>query len=539
TATPEPTATPAPQELRVYARVNNDGTPLRGNPSAEAYLQTILQKDDVVYTYQTMIAEDGMTWYLVQFSGQWGYVRADLVRLMGEAETAEYLAALEAALATPTPMPQDTPEPVGPDSTSAYAKLIKDSVNLRRTPSASGTSLGRIPVNTLLLVVGSEFDGTYTWYQVNYNGQDGYVRSDMAQMLTIAELQAYLAEQASVTPKPGATVTPNKNNNTSYVINGSPLQDLIPVDNSWTNNVISGMPSYATATPDPNATPTPEPPETSAALISGSGEISVSNVPAKTESGTFTVYGKAKPNAEIQAVINLTAEATATPDPSATPSPTPQIIGLTNFRWIASAAAEEAPQTMQRTVGTAVADENGNFTMDVTLPMPGEYIVEFASNDGAFARYGVTYDTGATPEPTVQPLPTAAPVEEDGGMGAMPFVIAGILIVIAAAVYGVYIYRRRTEEAEEEEEDEDEETELREEQLAQQRMRRTEAGAPGVPKMPQNQMGQVPAYMKNADQPAKPRTSPYEKPAAPADPAKPVIPTAPTAPTRPATPTAP
>ena len=40
-----------------------------------------------------------------------------------------------------------------------------------------------------MLVTGTEYDGTYTWYQVNYNGTDGYVRSDMCQMLTIAELQ--------------------------------------------------------------------------------------------------------------------------------------------------------------------------------------------------------------------------------------------------------------------------------------------------------------------------------------------------------------
>ena len=57
-----------------------------------------------------------MTWYLAQYNGQWGYVRADLVRVMGDAETKEYLAALEAAQATPTPMPQATPEPLGPDA---------------------------------------------------------------------------------------------------------------------------------------------------------------------------------------------------------------------------------------------------------------------------------------------------------------------------------------------------------------------------------------------------------------------------------------
>ena len=78
-----------------------------------------------MYIFQSQYAEDGMTWYLVQYSGQWGFVRADLVRVMGEEETAEYLAALEAAQATPTPMPQATPEPLGPDATSAYAKLIR------------------------------------------------------------------------------------------------------------------------------------------------------------------------------------------------------------------------------------------------------------------------------------------------------------------------------------------------------------------------------------------------------------------------------
>lgn len=129
-------------QLSLYARVIGDGTPLRGNPSNQAYLQNILNKEAVVYIFQSQYAEDGMTWYLVQYSGQWGFVRADLVRVMGEEETAEYLAALEAAQATPTPMPQATPEPLGPDATSAYAKLIKDAVNLRRTPSASGHVAG-------------------------------------------------------------------------------------------------------------------------------------------------------------------------------------------------------------------------------------------------------------------------------------------------------------------------------------------------------------------------------------------------------------
>ena len=533
TPTPESTATPAPVQLSLYARIINDGTPLRGNPSNQAYLQTILNKEEVVYIFQSQFAEDGMTWYLVQYSGQWGFVRADLVRVMGEQETAEYLAALEAAQATPTPMPQATPEPLGPDATSAYAKLIKDAVNLRRTPSASGTSLGRIPVNTLLLVTGTEYDGTYTWYQVNYNSMDGYVRSDMCQMLTIAELQQYLAEAASATPVPNGnngspSTTPNKNNNTTVTINGTPLQDLLPTDNSWSSGTGTAMPSYATSTPDPNATPTPEPVANPAALLSSSGSLTVSNVPAVSETGKFTVYGTAGASSIVTATIEMQAEPTATP----------QQVG-----FIASAVAENALQTTRKTVGQAVADSTGHFTMEVTLPKPGEYIVEFASGT-SYANYGVTYDNGATAEPTAQPMPTAEPVQEEGGLGILPFIIGGLLIVVAAAVYGVYVYRRKTEEAEEEEadEDEDEENDLRAEQLERQRSRYAQ---PQTPRAPQGPSGQVPSYMKNtaaAQQPnVRSTVNPYmpKAPTAPTMPTKPEAPVAPTMPTEPKAPAAP
>ena len=529
--TPVPTETPAPVRLGVYARVLNDTTPLRGNPNANAYLQNILDQETVVYVFQSQMSEDGMTWYLVQYNGQWGYIRADLVRVMGEQETAEYLAALEAAMATPTPMPADTPEPVGPESTSAYAKLIKDAVNLRRTPSASGTSLGRIPQGTLLLVTDAEYDGTYTWYQVNYNGKDGYVRSDMAQMLTIAELQDHLAEQLENAQNAGSSsagspsVTPNKNNNVNVTINGSQLQDLIPVPDSWTNNVIAGMPGYATATPDPAATPTPQPPAKAAALIGSNGNITVVNVPASTENGKFSVYGKVTPYCTVIATVEMPAESGAA-----------QTMGM-----IRAAIAES---TVTRTVGQAVSDKDGRFTMDVTLPQPGEYIVHFASSDGAYARYGVTYDTGATPEPTAAPLPTAVPVEEESGMGILPFVIGGILVVVIAAAYGVYVYRRRLEEEDEEDEDEDDEEELRQEQFARQRQQRAEAmSARAAQRAPQQSANQVPSYMRSArnEQPSsgERRVSPYARPQATVAPQTTVVPQAPAAPVAPKAPVAP
>ena len=285
------------------------------------------------------------------------------------------------------------------------------------------------------------------------------------------------------------------------------------------------MPSYATTTPDPNATPTPEPVANPAALLSSSGNLTVSNVPAVSETGKFTVYGTASASSIVTATIEMQVEPTATP----------QQLG-----FIASAMAENALQTTRKTVGQAVADSTGRFTMEVTLPKPGEYIVEFASGT-SYANYGVTYDAGATAEPTAQPMPTAEPVQEEGGLGILPFIIGGLLIVVAAAVYGVYVYRRKTEEAEEEEadEDEDEEDDLRAEQLERQRSRYAQ---PQTPHTPQGPSGQVPSYMKNTAATQQPNVrstvNPY-MPKAPTMPTEPAAPKAPVAPTMPTEPKAP
>ncbi len=332
----------------------------------------------------------------------------------------------------------------------------------------------------------------------------------------------------------GPSTTPNKNNNTSVTINGTPLKDLLPTDNSWSSGTGTAMPSYATTTPDPNATPTPEPVANPARLLSSKGSLTVSNVPAVSETGKFTVYGTATASSATNSNI-----VTATVEIQVEPTATPQQLG-----FVASAIAENAVQTSRKTVGQAVVDSTGRFKMDVTLPKPGEYIVEFASDFGAsYANYSVTYDTGATIEPTAQPMPTAEPVKEEGGLGILPFIIGGLLIVVAAAVYGVYVYRRKTEEAEEEEadEDEDEEDDLRAEQLERQRSRYAQ---PQTPRAPQSPSGQVPSYMKNtaAQQPnVRSTVNPYmpKESIAPTMPSEPKAPVAPTMPSEPKAPVAP
>ena len=453
--TPKPTETPAPVELRVYARVISDNTPLRGNQDPNAYLQTMLRAEDVVYILNAQQATDGMTWYLCQYGGMYGFIRADLLRIMGEQETDDYLARLQEAEATPTPLPQSTPEPYTLESTSAYVLTRMGNVNLRKTPS--GTSLGRLTANTLLLVTDTVRDNSgVDWYAVSYNGKDGYIRADMAEWLTIGQLQEYLAEQQLRALTVGATPTPQPDtgSSVSYTIAGTSLIDTLPVDGSWstgTGLALSVTPSPSPI-PTPSPSPTPVPPEEPANLLSRAGNLTVYGVPAKTSSGEFSIYGMTDAFAVVTA--NATYEV----------QPLQGTIAEMQNLLIAKAFAESVSQTQTETrgVGSTRAGADGRFSMDIRLPAVNRnYELAISTTSGGSVRYMVTRDDGtvtATPEPTVVPLPTAEPVQErGGGLGILPFAIAGgLLILLAAGIYGYLVYRRRSEEEEEADEEEDE-----------------------------------------------------------------------------------
>ena len=64
-----------------------------------------------------------------------------------------------------------------------FVELTHQAVALRSRASSSGTIITRISGNAHLQVLAEEIDGAYTWYLVNYNGKDGYIRSDMTRSI--------------------------------------------------------------------------------------------------------------------------------------------------------------------------------------------------------------------------------------------------------------------------------------------------------------------------------------------------------------------
>ena len=148
--------------------------------------------DDVLqvigYSYDM---EGNLWWRVIDYqSNEDGYAIAILFGEINESQATERKKQIDTGM-----NPQMTALPLisESDATSLYIITIADKANFRRTPGITGTSLDRIPFGSSLIMFGEESDGTYTWYKTNYNGQDGYVRSDMVKVLTSTQLQDYLA----------------------------------------------------------------------------------------------------------------------------------------------------------------------------------------------------------------------------------------------------------------------------------------------------------------------------------------------------------
>ena len=319
-----------------------------------------------------------MTWYLVQYSGQWGFVRADLVRVMGEQGTVRPSRRAGGRAGHPDPAAAGYAEPLGRTRPAPTPSLIKDAVNLRRTPSASGR---RWAASGEYAAAGHRHgnDGTYTWYQVELQRhEDGYVRSDMCQMLTIAGAQSISPGRAGHALN-GATVTPNKNNTQpspstarrfGICCRPTTAGRAARARACRTTRRPRRAPPLTQRHADPAAVANP------AALLSSSGNLTVSNVPAVSENGTFTVYGTTDAYAIVTATVEVKVEPTATP----------QQLG-----FIASAIVENAEQTTRKTVGQAVADStDAHHGRDPA--QAGR--VHRGLPPASYANYGVTYDNG-------------------------------------------------------------------------------------------------------------------------------------------------
>ena len=221
-----------------------------------------------------------MPWHRVQYDGQWGYVRYDMLRFMTQAEIEAYLNNLNA---TPAPTLVTTPQPYDPTNYSSYGYVTTTtSVNFRQQPSMNASRIRKLYNYAFCFVLGTTTgtDGE-TWYHIRYNDQEGYVNGKYFHWMTVEELEEFLQ---SIEYKQGIQ------NNTTGNATAKPTSGLIPEEdktiNDWKGSGVTvsykpfpgfstpgpltsptTAPTQETATPTPSASPTPtlEPLPTAAA----------------------------------------------------------------------------------------------------------------------------------------------------------------------------------------------------------------------------------------------------------------------------------
>ena len=251
-----------------YYITTADGVPLRYGPNA--YTATIAQLplDSVVYVQQQQTV-NGVSWYVVFYNGNAGYIRADqMLRRMTDAEVAKYMAGQKTTAPT---SPSKTAAPYDPYGKSSYGYVTSNSVNFRETPN--GKKMKTLSKYAFAYIIGSKEVNGVTWYYVNQNGTMGWIHGDYFHQLNLTELTSFLNSneyrQGLANNSSSTSSSTNKDNtsgNTSVKPSGgnsgsATAGNISSVEDwnvgTWKNTGVSTTTSYAPFNPYATATPAP------------------------------------------------------------------------------------------------------------------------------------------------------------------------------------------------------------------------------------------------------------------------------------------
>jgi len=143
------------QYLRVTGTVSASSLNVRSTASTSGSRVTSLSSGTKVEILESL---DG--WYRIEAGGKTGYV------------SSQYISLDRTEPAAPAPTPAPAPPPKQEVSTT-IGTVTASSLNIRKTPSTSGTKVGSLPSGTLVEIL-EALDG---WYCIDADGRTGYVSS--------------------------------------------------------------------------------------------------------------------------------------------------------------------------------------------------------------------------------------------------------------------------------------------------------------------------------------------------------------------------
>ncbi|MHC1787348.1 MAG: SH3 domain-containing protein [Christensenellales bacterium] len=197
--TPVP-STPGNVSATGYIVTQKSGVNLRKTPNAGGQVLIQVAKGRILPLIAPVVTNEGYNWYFVQVDGRTGYLRGDMLRQLTTDEVALYLAG-------GTPNLPDNP-PVNSNDVTGHIITTSSSVNVRIAPSLDAQVLIQTGAPGIVFpLITSLSSGGKTWYKILYNSQVSYLLGSLARVMTVAEYQAYLAQQP-LTPTPIVTATP-------------------------------------------------------------------------------------------------------------------------------------------------------------------------------------------------------------------------------------------------------------------------------------------------------------------------------------------
>nr|MBR4282064.1 MucBP domain-containing protein [Clostridia bacterium] len=258
---PEPTqlvtATPEPPQMEGYGVVLGDDVPFRQMASEYSRIIDNMDAGTIVYITGQM-PSDGQYWHSVNYEGYWGYIRADLVRMLTLAEEEDYLDRINN---TPTPEPVTTNLPFDEHGLSSYGYVDGSSVNWRQSPSMKAPNVeGKRELKryAFCLVLGSERVSGVTWYHVSYGDKTGYIHGDFFKQMTIAELSDFLGSEEYLQ---GVANNAASGDSAMDDVGFTGTGGIVSAEDQWVNKNPDVYASFAPfnpiGTPAPIATATP------------------------------------------------------------------------------------------------------------------------------------------------------------------------------------------------------------------------------------------------------------------------------------------
>jgi len=248
------TNTPEPVQIQGFAVAIGDNVHYRNMPSEQSVILGQLMQNDVVYVAGQQYV-DGVAWHMCQYSSQWVYIRADMLRMMTADEEWEYVNRPDD---TPAPTLVITPQPYNPEGLSSYGYVSSSSVNFRKGPSTSTGRIRTLKQYAFCLVLGSEkVDGT-TWYHVTYGGDEGYISGDYFKQMSITELENFLTSDEYRQGIANNSAANNTQDNTSG--SGGIISAEDQTVDKWVNTGLNvsyaPFDPFATVAPAPDASAT-------------------------------------------------------------------------------------------------------------------------------------------------------------------------------------------------------------------------------------------------------------------------------------------